>query len=76
MSVDGDDKREKGEEEEFWFLLLIPICRAIPMAAATMVMVTATACCPSSLEKKNTVGCLLVVDTDLIYKRKILMAAG
>ena len=56
-SVDGDE-REKGEEEEFWFLFLIPIRRAIPVAAATMVMVTATACCLSSLEK-NTAGCLL-----------------
>ena len=70
-------EREKGEEEEFWFLL-IPIRRAIPVAAATMVMVmvTATACCPSNLEKILLAVCWLVIDTDLVYERKILMAAG
>ena len=42
-----------------------------------MVMVTATACCPSSLEKKILLDvCWLVVDPDLVYERKVLMAAG
>ena len=41
-----------------------------------VVMVTATACCPSSLEKILLAVWWLMVDTDLVYERKVLMAAG